>query len=907
MNERNSGIGQRWKSKSIDGGATWSPFEPIPDLPSISCNAGIITAQYQGKEILMYAGPVGPNAEVKDAKAEYPKKMKSHEKRQNGVVFVSFDGGETWPFRRLLVPDRFAYSSLVLLPDDNIGLFYETRNHLDIKLLKFSLDWLFLDNQKVEASNNMKIARFTLRPLVGRFFLMILLVLLGQTGYGQSGNERLNILLIISEDNSANLGCYGDPYARTPNLDKLASQGVRFDNAYVAQSVCSPSRGTIFTGLYPHQNGQIGLATHQYAMFRDWGTSYKYLKSAGYSTGLIGKTHVNPKEYVEDHVDMRYQENSNFGKKDLESYWKEAGKFIKEASAPFFLTVNYPDAHWPLQDQVEGMPENPQSVDEIGTLPFIGVESPDIMKSLTGYYNSMQRLDESVGKLIAELESSGKAENTVVIYMSDHGAQMARGKITPLEGGMKIPLIVRWPGVTKANTSTDALWSTIDLLPTLLEISGQQKPGYLPGRSVKPLLEKKQSASEYRQHLFTQRNCDGVIFYFPQRTVRDNQYKLIWSPIQDRANNAAELYLEHRHAHYFGSPTREELIDEPEEIQLAYKIWEFPPIYQLYDLKADPWEFKNLAEDVDYRDIRERLINTLQMWQVKTNDPLAEPFLLQELTREHDLLAGTEERSTAGGWKYLDYLHPDKREAISLETFKKFNSDQYTGIAYSTICKIGETPIANADDARYTGIREPNAVMTDKGTLVVVFGPHDQDARNDRAHQDLICRTSNDNGKTWSDARLIMDRGMESLLPTTLIYDKESSQLVLLVNQIFNAPERNDPLGLKEPNKHFVLFSKDEGRTWSEPKPILKMSREFVYSEEAMESSLYRDHMPAVFWSREGLVQMEPGRVYFIVMIMEKAGSSVRFVKKEIPRLAVVSWMMEPYYIAGGSRKTNLG
>ena len=145
MNERNSGMGQRWKSKSIDGGVTWSPFEPIPDLPSISCNAGIISTQYQGKEILLYAGPVGPNPNVKHPKNEYQGKIKTPEKRQNGVIFVSFDGGESWPFRKLLIADRFAYSSLVLIPDGTIGLFFETREHLDINLLKFSLDWLFVD------------------------------------------------------------------------------------------------------------------------------------------------------------------------------------------------------------------------------------------------------------------------------------------------------------------------------------------------------------------------------------------------------------------------------------------------------------------------------------------------------------------------------------------------------------------------------------------------------------------------------------------------------------------------------------------------------------------------------------------------------------------------------------------
>ena len=141
---------------------------------------------------------------------------------------------------------------------------------------------------------------------------------------------------------------------------------------------------------------------------------------------------------------------------------------------------------------------------------------------------------------------------------------------------------------------------------------------------------------------------------------------------------------------------------------------------------------------------------------------------------------------------------------------------------FTTICKIGETIIENADDSRYAGIREPNAIMTDQGTLVVVFGPHDQDARNDRAHQDLICRTSKNNGASWSPALRIMDYDMESLLPTTLIYDRENARIVLLVNVIFNAPEREDRLGVNTTCEHYVLFSEDEGKSWTDPKPILE-------------------------------------------------------------------------------------
>jgi len=147
MNERNSGIGQRWQSRSSDGGETWSPFEPVTELPSISCNASIITVEYKNTEWILYAGPVGPDPEVTDSRKTYgAQKMKSVEKRRNGVVFASPDGGNTWPVRKLVIPHQFAYSSLMELRDETIGLFYETREHKDIMLVKFTKDWLFKEN-----------------------------------------------------------------------------------------------------------------------------------------------------------------------------------------------------------------------------------------------------------------------------------------------------------------------------------------------------------------------------------------------------------------------------------------------------------------------------------------------------------------------------------------------------------------------------------------------------------------------------------------------------------------------------------------------------------------------------------------------------------------------------------------
>ena len=147
LNERNSGIGQRWQSRSFDGGLTWDPFEPARDLPSISCNASIITVEHENRELLLYAGPVGPDPAVKNTLEEYKgKKLSSKEKRQNGVVFASSDGGKTWKVRKLIVPDLFAYSSLMQLGDGTIGLFYEARDHKDIMLVKFTVDWFFEEN-----------------------------------------------------------------------------------------------------------------------------------------------------------------------------------------------------------------------------------------------------------------------------------------------------------------------------------------------------------------------------------------------------------------------------------------------------------------------------------------------------------------------------------------------------------------------------------------------------------------------------------------------------------------------------------------------------------------------------------------------------------------------------------------
>ncbi|MDA7658080.1 sulfatase-like hydrolase/transferase, partial [Verrucomicrobia bacterium] len=201
-----------------------------------------------------------------------------------------------------------------------------------------------------------------------------------------------NILLIVSEDNGPELRCYGDPYVRTPVLDRLAADGVRFAHAYVPQAGCSQSRAALLTGLFPHQNGQIGLATWKFRLYRnDTPNLVRSLKGAGYRTGIIGKLHVNPEEAFP--FDFKSNPSANFSRKNLSSYAAEARRFMDSSEEPFFLSVNYPDAHRPFLSQVDGLPSKPLKGADVLPLPYFGLDSPELRQQSADYYNSMERLD----------------------------------------------------------------------------------------------------------------------------------------------------------------------------------------------------------------------------------------------------------------------------------------------------------------------------------------------------------------------------------------------------------------------------------------------------------------------------------------------------------------------------------
>jgi N-sulfoglucosamine sulfohydrolase len=428
------------------------------------------------------------------------------------------------------------------------------------------------------------------------------------------GLVRPNILLIVSEDNGPELGCYGEPSVKTPVLDALASKGVLFERAYVPQAGCSQSRAALLTGLYPHQNGQIGLATWKFRLYHDNTPNLvRSLQKAGYRTGIIGKLHVSPASAFP--FDFKEIESSNFSRNKLGKYAREAGKFINASKRPFFLSVNYPDAHRPFIREIGGIPEKPLTGDDVKPLSYFGLDTPELRQETADYYNCMSRLDTQIGELLTVLRKSGKLSNTLVVYIGDHGADMLRGKRTSYEGGVRIPFILSWAGRWGAGRRHLELVSTLDLMPTFLHVAGIPQRKELPGRSLVPLLDGE--AVDWREYLFTEFHLHSAHNYYPQRTVRDDRFKLICNLMPGTVNPGYEF----THKRFFKGLDRV-IAAAKEPVRSAYLRMRSPPEYELYDLKRDPYEFENLADDPEYGGVLQKMKSELMRWRRSTGDPL---------------------------------------------------------------------------------------------------------------------------------------------------------------------------------------------------------------------------------------------------------------------------------------------
>jgi len=440
--------------------------------------------------------------------------------------------------------------------------------------------------------------------------------------------RRASALLVIADDQGLDLGCYGNRAISTPHLDAFAASAVRFTHGFATVSSCSSSRSVLYTGLFNHTSGQYGLAhdIHNQSTLEDVQSLPRLLKDAGFATGVVGKLHVKPPEVYP--FDYHVEGREIAGNRDVAAMARKAGEFLAaNKSVPFLLVVGFSDPHRNqagfanTRDYAE-VPKHaydPAAVRVPGHLP----DWPEVRRDLADYYESVTRLDHGVGMILRELEASGRAGETVVVYVSDNGIPFPGAKTTLYDAGIHLPLIVRAPERGRAGATTNALASWIDVTPTILDWTGVAGPTRyaLPGRSLLPALDDPRGWDEvYASHTFHE-----ITMYYPMRAVRTRRYKYI-------------LNL----AHPLRYPQASDILDSPSWKAIAArqpkKMGEIDaasyfqrPAEELYDIEHDPNEAHNLAGDPAASAVLTELREKVSAFRRRTKDP----WLLGRAERSH--------------------------------------------------------------------------------------------------------------------------------------------------------------------------------------------------------------------------------------------------------------------------------
>lgn len=410
--------------------------------------------------------------------------------------------------------------------------------------------------------------------------------------------EKMNILMVISHDTGRHLGTYGRK-VETPELDKIAEEGIQFDNYFCSQPQCSPSRGSILTGKYGHNHGLMGLTHLGHTMKSDVKTIPSEMKGAGYDTSLFGFFHESI-DGVYKGEKLGYDHVVTVPGNAAEKVTDQLETFLKERNAsqnekPFYASVGFEETHRPF-DGFE-----PDPIDSVEVPPYLP-DTEKVREDIARFQGSVKELDRSVGRIKRLLDDTGLAENTVLIYTTDHGIAFPRAKGTLLDAGLETALLIRFPkGMVAEGGRQDELLCNIDLMPTLLEIAGGEVPEGIDGYSFLPLL--KQEDYKERDHFFCELTWHDR--YHPMRGIRTKDYKYIRN-----FEDGPKVYLPYD---LYTSLSGEEVREE-------YSVPNSKE--ELYDLKKDPLERHNLAGDPDHEDMLVELRERVAKWMAETEDPL---------------------------------------------------------------------------------------------------------------------------------------------------------------------------------------------------------------------------------------------------------------------------------------------
>ncbi len=440
-----------------------------------------------------------------------------------------------------------------------------------------------------------------------------------------AADGRPNIVLFVSDDHGTDaLGCYGNPVIKTPYLDRLAQQGVRFVNAYCTSASCAASRSVILTGLYGHATGSYGHVHdyHHFSTFETVKSLPVLLAEAGYHTARIGKYHLAPPSVYRFDTVLAADPRSTV---EL----AEACADVIRSYQPLFLYFCPDDPHrgapfqpdpWNAPNRFgnrdEGYPGAAPIVydpDDVIVPPFLP-DSPECRAELAQYYQSVCRIDQGMGKLLELLQKAGKLDNTIVIYISDNGIAFPGAKTTVYEPGIKLPCIVKDPRRSDGGLVNHAMITWADLTPTILEFAGvPYETSDFHGRSFARILGR--AHPKGWDQMYASHNFHELTMYYPMRVVRRGNLKLIWNiawrleyPFASDLWAASTWQAVYRsRAEYFGNRKVTDYLFRPE--------------FELYDLTADPHELNNLAGKKEYAEALERLKKQLKVFQLRTKDP----------------------------------------------------------------------------------------------------------------------------------------------------------------------------------------------------------------------------------------------------------------------------------------------
>ncbi|WP_316832077.1 sulfatase [Pedobacter aquatilis] len=443
------------------------------------------------------------------------------------------------------------------------------------------------------------------------FHIFILAFLLPVIVNAQAGRKRPNVVIIMADDlDSRQLSCYGGKNLQTQNIDKLASQGLQFNNIYASHATCVPTRASLFTGLYPARHGSFQNHKPVYQNVKSIG---HYLADLGYQVGLTGKDH-STKPVTSFPFDIIKGFQNNCVSSNDEYNLAGVSEYMTTGDKPFCLFVMSINPHMPWD---QGDP-NEFDVNKL-ILPPNMVDTRETREQYRKYLAEIRRLDNQVGDLMELIKKNKQEDNTIFIFLGEQGPQFAGGKWTCWDYGQKSSMIVRWPGVIKSNLKTGAIVQYEDITPTLIDIAGGKPIDSLDGKSFLPVL--KGTSKVARNYAYGMYNNIPEGPAYPSRSIRSDRYKLILNLSPEKTYSIK----------WYDTPGdfgvwqswKDKAKTDKQASFLVNRVSNRPAI-EFFDLSKDPYELHNLAGDKVYEQKITIFKKELESWMKAQGDRGAE-------------------------------------------------------------------------------------------------------------------------------------------------------------------------------------------------------------------------------------------------------------------------------------------